>query len=197
MRVILNEDVDRLGIAGEVVEVSDGYARNFLLPRRLAMEATKGALTDLERRRTSLEKREQARREAALAELERLKEVSVTIVHKAGAEGKLHGSVTAQAIADALKEQTGYEVEKSQIDLVQPIRTVGKFLVTVKLFRDVVHEMPVAVESETGMTEVPSEEAAGEAEEGPSEEPVQEPPPDEDEEAGETPKQEEPQGQEE
>jgi len=165
MRVILNEDVDRVGIAGQVVEVSDGFARNFLLPRRLAIEATKGALTDLERRRQSLEKREQGRREGALGSLERLKEVSITLVHKAGSEGKLHGSVTAQHIADALRDETGLEVAKSQIDLVQPIRTVGKFLVTVKLFRDVVHELPVTVMSESGMVEVPVEEPKEAAEE--------------------------------
>ncbi len=164
MRVILNEDVDRLGVAGEVVTVAPGYARNYLFPNRMAVPATKGALRDLERRRDALKRREDSRRSAAEERLDQLREASIVVVHKAGAEGKLHGSVTTQDIADALSAGTGVEVDKGRIDLVEPIRQIGSYLVTVRLFRDIAYELPVTVRSESGVPEARAAEAAAEAE---------------------------------
>lgn len=158
MKVILQQDVDHLGIAGEEVEVSHGYARNYLIPMRLAVKATKGARRSIELRRESLRRREEAQRDAAMGSLEKLKQVSLVIRHKAGMDGKLHGSVTAQDIADAIREKSDLVVEKRQIDLFEPIRATGSYLVTVRLFRDVEAQLPVKV-----ISDAPSADAEAEA----------------------------------
>ena len=145
MRVILTADVQRLGTEGDVVDVSAGYARNFLFPRRLAMSATKGALKDLEGRKGAIEQRRARKADAAQAALEGLKQVTIKIARKAGEDGRLHGAVTAQDIVDAIREQGSVEVDRHQVELLEPLRRTGAHLVTLRLSADVRVELPVDV----------------------------------------------------
>jgi large subunit ribosomal protein L9 len=145
--VILREDVKSLGKAGELVRVKPGYARNFLLPRGLAFEATEG-----NKKRIAAETRARgARDQAERTEAERfgatLGAVSLTLKGKAGEEGKLFGSITAQDIADALAAQ-GHQVDKRRIELEHPIKTVGHHTVAVRLHSEVHAEVRVSVVAE-------------------------------------------------
>ena len=145
--VILREDVKSLGKAGELVRVKPGYARNFLLPRGLAFEATEG-----NKKRIAAETRARgARNQAERTEAERfaatLGAVSLTLKGKAGEEGKLFGSITAQDIADALAAQ-GHQVDKRRIELEHPIKTVGHHTVAVRLHSEVHAEVRVSVVAE-------------------------------------------------
>lgn len=145
MRVILLADVERLGHEGDVVEVRDGYARNYLIPRGLAAKATPGALRDLELRREAIEKRHFGRREAAKAAAERIKDQPITIQVMVGERGRLHGRVTTAQLAQALYEQLGISVDRRDIELHEPIRAVGDYLISARLFSDVVVNVPVQV----------------------------------------------------
>ena len=147
MEVILREDVDKLGNRGEVVRVADGYARNFLLPRRMAVPAT-----DSNRKIVEQERESHLRKEAKLSGEARdlgnlMANVTVTITQKAGEEGQLFGSVTAGDIADALEAQN-YKIERRKIQLEHPIKHVGEYKVPVRLHRDVTVEIPVNVVAE-------------------------------------------------
>lgn len=145
MEVILRQAVENLGKPGDVVTVSAGYARNFLLPRGVAYEATPGNLKRIALERDRLEAAENERREAAEALAKRLEEVSLTFSARVGEEGKLFGSVTAADIATQLEQQGFPEVEKRMIDLHDPIKTLGVFRVPVKLHADVKPEVRVWV----------------------------------------------------
>ncbi len=132
MKVIFQQDVRGQGKKGELKEVSEGYARNYLIPRNLAMEATRDNLNALalkEKAKRAQEARERAEAESAAA---RLKDVVVTIRARAGSNGKLFGSVTSQEIADALKEQHGISVEKNRIVQGEPIKSYGNYEVRCK-----------------------------------------------------------------
>jgi large subunit ribosomal protein L9 len=132
-QAILLKDVENLGSAGEAVDVSSGYLRNYLIPRRLAQPATKGALEDAERRREAAERaeREQAERAAETAAL--LSKTVLTISHRAGEDGKLFGSVTSKEIADAIREARGLRVDRRRIRLDDPIREVGTYMVEIEM----------------------------------------------------------------
>ena len=132
-QAILLKDVDDLGAAGEAVDVSPGYLRNYLVPRRLAQPATKGALEDAQRRREAAEraKREQTERAQETASL--LAKTVLTISHRAGEDGKLFGSVTSKEISDAIREARGLKVDRKRIRLDDPIREVGTYMVEVEL----------------------------------------------------------------
>ena len=132
-QAILLKDVESLGAAGEAVDVSSGYLRNYLVPRKLAQPATKGALEDAERRRESAERaeREQAERAAETSAL--LSKTVLTISHRAGEDGKLFGSVTSKEIADAIREARGLRIDRKRIRLDDPIREVGTYMVEVEL----------------------------------------------------------------
>jgi len=147
MRIILQEDVEKLGTRGQVVEVASGYARNFLLPRKLGIEATQSNLKQLERIRGSLAKRTATEREAAQKIAEVLSTVTVTLARKAGEQDQLFGSVTAADIAEALDAQ-GYEVDRRRIQLDDPIKVVGEYQVTLKLHTDVATTIKVVVNRE-------------------------------------------------
>src|ERR1700676_1597719 len=136
MEIILQEDIEKLGDRGEVVTVAEGYARNYLLPRKLALEASPNNLKRLEKIRGSLAKRTATEREQAQKQAELLNNVTVTLARKAGETDQLFGSVTAADLADALAKQ-GFEVDKRRIQLPEPIKTVGEFMVTAKLVHDV------------------------------------------------------------
>lgn len=144
MEVILRDDIEKLGSRGQIVNVAPGYARNFLLPKRLAVPAT-----DSNRKIVEQERQAHLRREAKVksdaADLAKLMaDVSVTIRQKAGEQDQLFGSVTSKDVADAL-EQAGYQIERRKIQLDEPIKSLGDFRVPVRLHKDVTIEVTVHV----------------------------------------------------
>ena len=144
MDVILRQAIENLGNPGDVVTVKPGYARNFLLPRGLAYEATPGNLKRIAAERQRLEAAESTRRDSARELAKRIEEVSLTFSARVGEEGKLFGSITATDIAHQLEAQ-GVQVEKRQIDLHEPIKTLGVFRVPIRLHADVRPEVRVWV----------------------------------------------------
>ena len=132
-QAILLKDVENLGTAGEAVDVSSGYLRNYLVPRKLAQPATKGALEDAERRREAAEKAEREQTERAAETSALLSKTVLTISHRAGEDGKLFGSVTSKEIADAIREARGLRVDRKRIRLDDPIREVGTYMVEVEM----------------------------------------------------------------
>lgn len=147
MQIILQEDVEKLGHRGDVVTVKPGYARNFLLPKKLAVAATPGNMKALERIRGALAKKTATELEAAKKQAELLNLVSLKFTRKTGENDQMFGSVTTGDIADGLKGQ-GFDVDKRQVQLAEPIKTLGEFPVTVKVFRDVTAEIKVNVAKE-------------------------------------------------
>ena len=148
MQIILQEDVDKLGHRGDVVTVKPGYARNFLLPKKLAVEATPGNMKALERIRGSLAKKTATELDAAKKQAELLSGVSLKFARKTGENEQMFGSVTSGDIADGLKAQ-GFSIDKRQVQLADPLKTLGEFPVTVKVFRDVTAEIKVQVAKES------------------------------------------------
>lgn len=148
MQIILQEDVDKLGNRGDVVTVKPGYARNFLLPQKLAIEATAGNMKALERIRAALAKKTATELDAAHKQAELLSGVSLTFHRKTGENEHLFGSVTNGDVADGLKSK-GFEVEKRQVLLAEPLKALGEYPIKVKVFRDVVAEIKVTVEKES------------------------------------------------
>ncbi len=145
MQVLLMEQVANLGDLGAVVRVKDGYARNFLIPQRMARRATADAIAEFEAKRAELEKAAAAKLAAAQAQGEKMSGLTVQISQKAGVDGRLFGSVTNHDVADALAKQ-GFTVDKAQIRMPQgPLKTTGEHSVTVGLHTDVVVEIKVAV----------------------------------------------------
>ena len=144
MEVILREDIDKLGSRGQLVKVTAGYARNFLLPRRMAVAATEANKKIVEQERQShLRKEAKAQGEAAdLAKL--MSSVELTIAQKAGENDQLFGSVTANDVAVAL-EKAGYTIERRKVHLDEPIKTLGDFKVAVRLHKEVSIDIPVHV----------------------------------------------------
>jgi large subunit ribosomal protein L9 len=147
MQIILQEDVEKLGTRGEVVEVAEGYARNFLLPRKLAMPASAGNLKRLEKIRTTLAKLTATERDAAQKVADQLNGVVITLIRKAGENDHMFGSVTSADLAHELAAH-GHEVDKRKIQLAEPIRTLGEYQVPVKLYSDVTAEFKVVVKRE-------------------------------------------------
>jgi large subunit ribosomal protein L9 len=144
MEVILREDIDNLGSRGQVVKVTPGYARNFLLPRRMAVAATDSNRKIVEQERQSYLRKE-AKVQADAADLAKIMgSVEVTIAQKAGENDQLFGSVTVNDIAVALEKQ-GYSIDRKKISLDEPIKTLGDFKVTVRLHKEVSIEVPVHV----------------------------------------------------
>src|SRR5476649_2414355 len=145
MQIILLEKVVNVGNLGEVVKVKDGYARNFLIPQRLARRATATAVAEFEVKRAELEKAAAAKLAASQAQGEKLSGMTVQVAQKAGVDGRLFGSVTNFDIAEALSKQ-GFAVEKAQIRMPQgPLKTVGDHPISVALHTDVVVEVVIAV----------------------------------------------------
>jgi large subunit ribosomal protein L9 len=145
MEVILRQAVEKLGQPGDVVKVSPGFARNYLLPRGIAYAATAGNLKRIAQEKARLEAAEDERRGAAQGIAGRLEQVSLTFSARVGEEGKLFGSVTAADIAEQLHAQGFEAIEKRQIDLHEPIRTLGVYRVPVRLHADVKPEIKVWV----------------------------------------------------
>jgi large subunit ribosomal protein L9 len=147
MEVILREHVDNVGRRGEVVKVADGYARNYLLPRKLALPATPGARKQIERERNIFEAKEAEEKKGADAMAGRLNEQEVVIARKVGETEALYGSVTTADIAASLAAK-GFEVDKRKIQLGDPIKQLGEFTVPIRLHREIVAQVKVRVVKE-------------------------------------------------
>ena len=144
MKVILRSDVDGVGLKGDICDVADGYARNFLLPRGLALKASKGAESQAGTMRRSRDVKDAAQRAAAQEVASTLVPTVINISAKSGSEGKLFGSVTTSDVADAVVAQTGIELDRRMLHLDEPIKTVGTHTVVAKLHSEV--EFPITVE---------------------------------------------------
>lgn len=147
MEVILIQDVKSLGKKGDVVKVSDGYARNFILPKKLGVEATKQNLYDLEQQKAAEAKRQKEILEEAKDFAKKLEEITVKLSIKAGEGGKTFGSVSTKEIVAAVKDQFGFDIDKKKLQLSDPIKNAGSYTVPVKLHPQVTAEMKVLVEA--------------------------------------------------
>lgn len=152
MKVMLVKDVYKLGRAGDIKKVADGYGRNFLIPQGLAVIATAGALKQIEKIRSQAEVRRTEQNSELKGLAGQINGLALSFSAKAGETGKLYGSITTQDVATAITEKTRYEVKKSQIDM-QPIRTLGEFNAHVRLTIDLVPEVKIVVHREGEATE--------------------------------------------
>src|SRR5512140_2920019 len=157
MKVLLLKDVYKLGRAGDVKRVADGYGRNFLLPQGMALLATEGALKQSEKIRTEATKKRAVLNNEMSSVAEVIKGLALAFASKAGETGKLYGSITSQDVSDAIKAKTGVEVKRQQIDL-QPIRNLGEHKVHIRLTMDLIPEIKVVVyrEGEANPLEEPA-----------------------------------------
>lgn len=149
-QVLLREDIDNLGARGEIVRVKAGYARNYLLPRKLAVEATASNVKQIEGERAALAKREAKERSTAELQANQLKNLNLKFERKVGEAGVLYGSVTSMDIAHELQNQ-GYEIDRRKIVLREPIKRFGSYSVPMRLHRDVTVDIPVTVLGEGGV----------------------------------------------
>src|SRR5215813_3923227 len=149
-QVLLREDIDNLGARGEIVRVKSGYARNYLLPRRLAVEATASNVKQIEGERAALAKREAKERSTAELQANQLKSQTLKFERKVGEADVLYCSVTSMDIAHELQNQ-GYEIDRRKIVLREPIKRFGNYAVPLRLHRDVTFEIPVNVLGEGGV----------------------------------------------
>lgn len=148
MKIVLKTDVEGLGQAGDVVTVADGYARNYLIPKGLAIPAHKGARKQAEQIKAAAEKRRQRQRQTAISFAEKLQALTLTFRARAAETERLFGSITAADIALAIEQATGEPIDKRLIQLERPIRQLGTHAVPVRLMADVVPEVTVIVERE-------------------------------------------------
>jgi large subunit ribosomal protein L9 len=146
-KVLLREDVDDLGARGEIVRVRAGYARNYLLPRNLAVEATAGNVKGIESERAALLKKEAKERATAEGQAQQIGSLQLEFKRKAGEQGALYGSVTSMDVAEALHER-GYEIDRHRIHLREPLKRVGEYTVPIRLHREVTMDLKVRVAPE-------------------------------------------------
>ncbi len=183
MEVILLDDITNLGHEGDVVQVADGYARNYLIPQKFVVEATAGNLKQLENRRRAIQDREDQKRTNALELAAELNDKSIIVRASVGEGGRLHGEVTAQNITEAVAEQLGVEISRRDVDIPTPIRERGNYLISAALYQDVTVELPVRVigltedeeqaQIELEQTQQPSEQAAAGTEESETSEEIE------------------------
>ncbi len=145
MKVILLEDVDTLGKKGQIVEINNGYARNYIIPQKLGMEATNKNLNDLKLKTANKDRLDEEQLETARNYAKELESKTVTISIKAGENGKLFGSVSTKEIAKAFQDQESLEIDKKKIQLAEPIKTFGIFEVPVKLHPNVTANLKVKI----------------------------------------------------
>ncbi|MHB8073500.1 50S ribosomal protein L9 [Desulfosporosinus fructosivorans] len=145
MKVILQADVKGTGKKGQVFEVADGYARNFLFPKKLAIEATNGNIQDITHKKALEDRRKEKEKETAIELAGKLNALQIDVKTKTGEGGRLFGSVTSKEIVDALKKQHGVEVDKRKLELKEPIKALGNYEVHVKIYPDVVAKLQVQV----------------------------------------------------
>jgi large subunit ribosomal protein L9 len=164
MKVLLIKDVYKLGRAGDVKKVADGYGRNFLIPQGMAMLATPGAMKTAERIRTKAAERRTILNEEMSVVAEALMKIQLSFGARAGETGKLYGSITSQEIVDTIQQKTGYVIKRQQLDM-QPLRTLGEHTIHVRLTMDLIPEIKVTVYREgEAEPELAVEEAVAEPE---------------------------------
>lgn len=146
MKVVLLKDVRNMGKRDDILTVSDGYARNFLFPQKLAAEATPGTLKEIERKRAAQDAREAEMKAEAQAKAELLKNKVITLQVKCGEKGRLYGSVTSAEVAEALEKQHGIKADKRKIDIGDPIREIGIREITVWLYTGITTKMKLDVQ---------------------------------------------------
>ncbi len=147
MKVLLLKDVYNVGRAGDIKKVADGYARNFLIPQKMAVLATAGAMTHVERIKASAEKQRQILNEEMAGLAEKIQGLELLFKAKVGESGKLFGSITQQMVADAISEKIGAEVDRHRVES-QPLREVGEHMVKIRLTFDLIPEVKVIIENE-------------------------------------------------
>jgi large subunit ribosomal protein L9 len=147
MEVILREHVDNLGRRGEIVKVANGYARNFLLPRKLALAVTEANKRQIEREREAAEARELEEKSQAEAFSQRLSQTEIEIARRVGENNTLYGSVTSSDIANALAAK-GFEIDKRKIQLAEPLKALGEKIVPIKVHREVTSQVKVTIVAE-------------------------------------------------
>jgi large subunit ribosomal protein L9 len=148
MKILLTEDVKKLGKKGEIVDVSDGYAKNFILPKKLGIEATKAIQNEWNIKKGSEANRKQKEKDAAIALAKELNGKSVTIRTKAGEGGRLFGSITTKEVAEQMEQQLGLAIDKKKLTLNTAVKAIGQYTVTVKLHTDASAEITLKVEDE-------------------------------------------------
>ncbi|GAB6153409.1 50S ribosomal protein L9 [Desulfosporosinus burensis] len=145
MKVILQTDVKGTGKKGQILEVADGFARNFLFPKKLAIEATTGNIQDVSHKKAVEQRRKEKEKEDAIKLGDKLNALLIEVKTKTGEGGRLFGSVTSKEIAEALKKQHNVEVDKRKLEIKEPIKTLGSFEVYVKVHPEVVAKLQVHV----------------------------------------------------
>ena len=166
MKIMLVKDVYKLGRAGDIKKVADGYGRNFLIPQGLAVLATEGALKQVQKIKAQAEVRRSSQNNELKGLADQIKDVVLTFAAKAGDTGKLYGSITTQDVASALTEKVRFEVKRQQVD-IQPIRNLGEFVAHIRLTMDLVPEIKIIVHREGESIESATEHAEPEAAEKP------------------------------
>ena len=147
MKVILLQDIKGTGKKDQIIEVSDGFGRNYLLPRKLAVEATNEAVNSIENSKSAAKHREDVKKNEAEQAARELKGKTVTVKVRAGENGRLYGSITTQEIADALKAQHGVELDKRKIEVEGKVTSVGQTSITIKLYPGVAAKMNLVIEA--------------------------------------------------
>ena len=147
MKVILLKDIKGTGKKDQIIEVSDGFGRNYLLPRKLAVEATSEALNSIEKSKSAAKHREDVKKNDAETAAREMKGKTVTLKVRAGDNGRLYGSITTQEIADALKAQHGVDVDKRKIEVDGKVTSVGQTTITIKLYAGVATKMNLVIEA--------------------------------------------------
>ena len=173
MKVILLTELKGKGGEGDVVDVADGFANNYLFPQKIAVPATKGNLKQLEQRKHNIATREETRLADAQKLKEQLEALTVQVEARVGEEGVLFGSVTAHMIADALKEAHGIEIDRRRIDLKNPIKVAGEHEGVVSIYRDIKTTLAIVVGSAESFAAAEEAPEVEEAEEAPAEEPAE------------------------
>ena len=148
MKLILKQDVEKLGKAGDIVKVAPGYGRNYLVPRKFAVEATPGNIKNIEIEKLALAKRDQREKDSASLLAKELEKLTVTVKRRTGEEGALYGSVTGQDIAEFLAARQ-IEIDKRKIQLDDPIKAIGEYQVPIRLHREVTVFIKIVVDAET------------------------------------------------
>ncbi len=166
MKIMLVKDVYKLGRAGDIKKVADGYGRNFLIPQGLAVLATEGALKQVQKIKAQAEVRRSTQNNELKGLADQIKDVVLTFAAKAGDTGKLYGSITTQDVASALTEKVRFEVKRQQVD-IQPIRNLGEFVAHIRLTMDLVPEIKIIVHRDGESIESATEHAEPEAAEKP------------------------------
>lgn len=174
MKVILVEDMPKLGEVGDVVEVADGYARNYLIPQGIAVLATEGALKQIENLKRQEARRRERLRGDAIAFKEQLDGLTLVFKAKVGETGRLYGSITRSDIAERIEQLTGREVDRRKILLDNPLKELGSFQVPIRLLPDVTAQVTVVVEGEEEEAPIALEELEEEGEETLEEEETEE-----------------------